>query len=130
MKRCSVVWVVGLFFLFLSAAPQLRADGTDKFNYGEHNNTMFADKDNGDHSRSSWADKDNNRDWHWHVGDHDSDGDGSSGSGTGDSDNGTSGSQLGSSSTTNASTPEPPTLVLLLSGFLAAGLGLALKKAA
>ena len=127
MKRCSLVMMVGLFVIFLSAAPQLRADGTDKFNYGEHNNTMFADNNNGDPSYSWWADKDNDHDWHvWH---HDSGG-WSFGSGTGDCDNGKTGADAGSGSTTDASTPEPSTLVLLISSFLAVGLGLTLKKAA
>ena len=130
MKRCNVVLVVGLFVIFLLAAPKLRADGTDIFNYVEHNNTAFADKDNDDHSHAWWADKDADKDndHQWHVWHHDSGG-WSFGGGTGDSDDGKTGADAGSGSTTFSIT-EPSTLVLLISSFLAAGFWLALKKAA
>lgn len=128
MKRYGIVAAFALVALLLVLAPQLRGDCTDHFNYGEHTNTLFAtsnDKDS-NNGHSWWAGHD---DWHhhWHLWDSGS-GNGNSGGSNGDCGSGAD-SQSGSGATTDASAPEPSTLALLLSSFLAAGLGLALKKA-
>jgi len=132
MNRYGTAIVFGLIVTLLAIAPQLRADGTDKFNYDEHNNTILTtsyEKD-GDQGHSWWADKDNDHDWrhHWHIWHHDSGG-ANFGSGIGDLGGAKTDSDSGPGSTAMLA-PEPSTLLLILSGFLAAGLGLALKKAA
>jgi len=114
----------GLIVMLLAMPPQVRADGTDKFSYGEHNNTILTtshDKD-GDLGHSWWADEDNDHGWHHHWrGANCGNGIGDFGGGKTDLD-----SVAGSTPTL---APEPPTLLLVVSGFLA-GLGLVLKKAA
>jgi len=123
MKRYSMAVGFGLIFMLLAMAPQLRADETDKFSYDEHNNTILTtsyDKD-GDQRHSWWADEDNDHGWHHHGRVWDQDGTGDFGGGKTDLDSGPG--------STPTLAPEPPTLLLLVSG-LAAGLGLALRKAA
>jgi hypothetical protein len=125
MKRFSMAVILGLTLMLLALAPQLRADGYDHFNY-EHGNTLAATSSSPydvDAHSNAWRDDDDDRrgdgnwgGWGMHVS--------HSASGS-DADSGYSGSV-----SMDVSTPEPSSLLLLLSGLAAAAVGFALKKVA
>lgn len=123
MKRYSLAVVLGLTVMLLALAPQLRADGTDHFTYN-HGNAILA-------THSSHADSDSDHDWNTAEGlcssahSHSVRLGSSSGSNANSDCSTTGGSSDGGSAT---STPEPSSLILLLSGLMAAAVGLTLKK--
>lgn len=127
MKRYSLAVVLGLTVMLLALAPQqLRADGTDQFTY-DHGNAIVA-------THSSHADSDSNHDWNTAEGFCSSAHSnpvklGSSSGSNANSSNGDCSNMGGSGNGgSTTSTPEPSSLVLLLSGLMAAAVGLALKK--
>ena len=109
--------------MLLALAPQLRADGSDHFDY-DHGNTIAATSsahNDMDWHSNAWRDDD----------DHDRHVDGNSGGWGMCTGHGGSGSDSDpGSGSTSVSTPEPSSLFLLLSGLVAAAVSLALKKVA
>jgi hypothetical protein len=111
MKRYSLVAFLGLTVMLLALSPQLRADGCDHFNY-EHGNTIAATSTSHNdmdatHS-DTWRDND----------DHDRHADGGAGNGWCMGKGSSSSSSPSASDSMHASTPEPSSLLLLLSGLL------------
>jgi hypothetical protein len=124
MKRYSLAVVLGLTVMLLALAPQLRADGTDHFTY-DHGNVIVA-------THSSHADSDSNHDWNTAEGfcssAHSNPVKLGSSSGSNGGSNANCSTGMGGSTSSTSSTPEPSSLVLLLSGLMAAAAGLTLKK--
>ena len=143
-KRYSLAVILGMTTMLLALAPQLRADRTDHQD-NDHWNAMSSAKSHGRDGDSdlkhadAWRSDDN-----WHRakamcsgdGDGDGDGDDNGNSNNGNGNTGGSGSSgngggnLGGTGigTTTAATPEPSSLVLLLSALIAVTAGAALKK--
>jgi hypothetical protein len=133
MKRYSLAIFLGLTAMLLVLAPQLRADGTDHFNYSDHSSAMVSGS-NGDVSHADAWRSDNAfntaKSMCSGMGNNNNN-NGNTGNGNnGSSGSGNSGSTSTGSSTTSSSTPEPSSLILLLSAFMAGAIGFALKKVA
>jgi hypothetical protein len=146
-KRYSLAVILGMTTILLALAPQLRADRTDHKD-SDHWDAMSSAKSHGRDSDSDLKHADAWRsDGDWHrakamcSGDGDGDGDDNGNGNNGNSNNGNGntggsgnsgngGGNMGGTGTgtTTAATPEPSSLVLLLSALIAATAGAALKK--
>jgi hypothetical protein len=136
MKRYSLAVVfLGLAAMLLALAPQVRADGIDHFNYSDHSNAVVSGS-NGDVTHAAdWRSDDalnTAKSMCMGMGNHDNN-NGNTGSGNGNN-GGTgntgsnTGGNTGSGTTSSSTTPEPSSLILLLSALMAGAVGLALKK--
>ena len=143
-KRYSLAVILGMTVMLLALAPQLRADRTDHKD-SDHWSAMSSAKSHGGDSDSDLKHADAWRsDNAWHKakamcsndgdGDSDDNGNGNNGnsgnSNTGGSGSSGNGGNMGGSGTgtMSSTTPEPSSLVLLLSALVAAAAGAALKK--